>query len=60
MKSNELKRLVEKNGWKLKRQSGSHAVYTHDTILGDIVLPLHGSKEVSTGVEKKIKKQAGL
>lgn len=61
MKSNELRRLIEQKGWWVKRQNGSsHAIYVHDEIDGIIVFPIHGSKEIPTGVEKKIRKQAGL
>lgn len=60
MKSNELKRLLEKDGWKIKRQSGSHAVYIHVNKKGILVVPLHGAKEVGKGLATKILKQAGL
>ena len=60
MKSAELRRLLEKNGWHKKSQTGSHAKYVHDDFDQIIILPLHGSKEVAKGTEKKIKKQAGL
>ena len=60
MKSNELKRLLESNGWCVKSQNGSHAKYVHKDHGGFIVLPLRGAKEIGIGLEKKIKKQAGL
>jgi mRNA interferase HicA len=58
MKSSELHKLLEQAGWKAKRQRGSHVIYEKEG--AEIVAPSHGSKEVPTGLEKKIKKQAGL
>ena len=60
MKSNELRRLLESNGWCVKSQSGSHAKFIHQEKEGFIILPLRGAKEIGIGLEKKIKKQAGL
>lgn len=32
----------------------------HDSIKGMLIFPNHGSQEVGKGLEKKIKKQAGI
>ena len=58
MKSNELHRLIQSQGWKIKRQSGSHVIYEKDGKIYPV--PLHGSKEVHTGIEMKIKREMGL
>lgn len=58
MKSSELQKLILANGWQIVRQSGSHVVYEKDGIRYPV--PFHGSKEVGTGLEKKIKKEMGL
>jgi len=58
MKSSELLRLIKKAGWVEVRQSGSHIILEKDG--KQIVFPNHGSKEVAKGLEKAIKKQAGL
>lgn len=60
MKSSELLRLLKKNGWYEVRQTGSHKVLKHDSNPLTIIYPDHGSKEVGKGLEKKIRKQAGL
>ncbi len=60
MKSSELLRLLKQNGWMELRQAGSHITLTHPTIKPNIVFPNHGSHEVGKGLEKKLKKQAGI
>ena len=60
MKSSELLRMLKKNGWSINRQGkGSHVLLSHEK-RGEMSFPNHGSKEVPTGMEKKIKKLAGL
>lgn len=60
MKSSELVRLLKKDGWFVVRQSGSHMIMKHPTKQGQIVFLPHGSHEVGKGLEKKIKKDAGI
>jgi len=52
--------LLQKDGWFVIRQSGSHMIMIHPTKKGQIVCPNHGSHEVGKGLEKKIKKDAGI
>jgi hypothetical protein len=59
MKSSELVRLLKKDGWYVIRQTGSHMIMEHPS-KGQIVCPYHGSQEVGKGLEKKIKKDAGI
>jgi len=54
MKSTELTRFAEQEGWQIKRQAGSHRVYEKNGKM--IIIPFHGSKEVPTGTAKKILK----
>ena len=58
MKSNELNKLIRRNGWKVVRQSGSHIIYEKNGIRYPVAF--HGSKEVGKGLEMKIKKEMGL
>jgi len=58
MKSNELHRLVIRNGWISVRQTGSHVIYEKDGKRYPV--PDHGSKEVARALELKIKKEMGL
>ena len=60
MKCSELLRELLKLGWKVKSQSGSHIKLIHKDKSDTIVFPNHGSKELATGTEKKIKKIAGI
>ena len=60
MKSSELVRILKKDGWFVVRQTGSHMMMQHPTKKGLVVVPYHGSNEVGKGLEKKIKKDAGL
>lgn len=58
MRYNEFIRLVERNGWIKVRQTGSHITYRKDG--KSYVVPNHGSKEISKGLEKKMRKEMGL
>ena len=59
MKFSELQRLLERDGWYVKRKSG-HLIYVHPTKPGVIPLGKHGTKEVPHGTANKILRQAGL
>ena len=56
----KLCKLLEENGWQLVRISGSHHVYTKDGEDAKIVVPIHGNKEIKTGLLRAILKTAGL
>jgi len=58
VKYNELHRLIQRNGWSIKRQRGSHVIYEKGNRI--YPAPNHGSKEVSKPLELKIKKEMGL
>ena len=60
MKAREIIRIIEKDGWKLKRQKGSHMQFTHPTKPGTVTVPFHGSKDLSKSDIASILKQAGL
>jgi len=60
MKSTELLRMVERAGWIVVRQEGSHRILKHPERKETIVIPFHASKEVGKGLANKILKQAGL
>jgi mRNA interferase HicA len=60
MKVSELIRLIERDGWKLIRQSGGHRIYRHPSKQGSIIIPDHGSKELKKGTEMSIRKKAGI
>lgn len=60
MKCSELLRLLLRAGWKIESQRGSHVKLRHHHSKDIIIFPDHGSRELGKGLEKKIKKQAGL
>ena len=66
MKSSDLFRRLQKDGWFIKEQQpGSHYLMAHatkkaTTPTGCITMTFHGSAEVGKGLAAKILKQAGL
>ncbi|CAA7613988.1 type II toxin-antitoxin system HicA family toxin [Magnetospirillum sp. UT-4] len=59
MKSADLIRLMEADGWTLDRVRGSHHVFRHPTKPGIVVVP-HPKKDLGTGLVAAIRKQAGV
>jgi predicted RNA binding protein YcfA (HicA-like mRNA interferase family) len=60
MKSSELLRLLQKDGWYAVSQKGSHIKMKHPFKRGILIVPNHGSSEVGKGLEIKLKKDAGI
>ncbi|PGH39448.1 MAG: hypothetical protein CRN43_08985 [Candidatus Nephrothrix sp. EaCA] len=60
MKSNELLRLLKKDGWHEVRQSGSHIIMRHSVKPNQVAVPFHSSKEVPKGTLRAILKDAEL
>ncbi len=52
MKSRELLKVLQKDGWYLKRTSGSHQIFKHPTKLGTVVFAAHGGRDVPEGTLK--------
>lgn len=59
MRSADLIRELEKDGWILKRARGSHHVFAHPQRRGIVVVP-HPKRELGVGLVAAIRKQAGL
>jgi predicted RNA binding protein YcfA (HicA-like mRNA interferase family) len=59
MRSADLIREIQKEGWVLDRVRGSHHVFRHPDRPGILVVP-HPKKELGTGLVQAIRKQAGL
>ena len=59
MKAREVIRLLKKDGWYEKRQSGSHKQLAHSVKKGTVTVPMHGG-DIPIGTLKSILKQAGL
>lgn len=56
MKTKDLIKMLEKNGWFLKRNGGSHDVYTNG--IDNETIPRH--KEIKENLAKAIIKRRGL
>jgi predicted RNA binding protein YcfA (HicA-like mRNA interferase family) len=59
MKSADIIRELEQDGWVLDRVRGSHHVFKHPTKPGIVVVP-HPKKDLGTGLIRAIRRQAGL
>jgi predicted RNA binding protein YcfA (HicA-like mRNA interferase family) len=59
MKFSELYKILEKDGWYIKR-TGKHYLYRHPKKAGLIAVGRHKHQEVPTGTLNQIYKQAGL
>lgn len=58
MKSAELIKILQENGWQLARVNGSHHIFTHQS-RGHVTVP-HPKKDLGVGLVHAILKQAGL
>lgn len=56
MKRRDLIRLLEKNGWWLKREGGNHDIYTNGTACE----PVSRQREIKEDVARAIIKRRGL
>ncbi len=59
MKFSELYRMLERDGWYIKR-TNKHHYYVHPHKSGRVAVGKHVSKEVPTGTLQQIIKMAGL
>jgi predicted RNA binding protein YcfA (HicA-like mRNA interferase family) len=58
--ANELRKLIEADGWFFVRQSGtSHAQFKHPTKHGLVTIPIH-DKDMKKGTSVNVLRQAGL
>lgn len=61
MKTKEIIKLIEADGWYMVRQSGSHRQYKHVVKQGLVTIPVHRlSNDLTIGLEKSILRQAQL
>ncbi|ADO83691.1 type II toxin-antitoxin system HicA family toxin [Ilyobacter polytropus] len=59
MRSKDLMKIIEKDGWYLVNIKGSHHQFKHPTKKGRVTIP-HPKKDLPKGTIKSILKQAGL
>jgi len=60
MKYSELFRILNKDGWVIIRQTGSHVILKHADKPGQLTVPNHNSKEVKKGLLTALLKQAEI
>ena len=60
VKVRELLRMVEADGWKHVRTTGSHRHYKHDSKPNVVTIPGHPGDDVPAGTLEAILKAAGL
>ncbi|HME00052.1 MAG TPA: type II toxin-antitoxin system HicA family toxin [Terriglobia bacterium] len=60
MKVRDVIKLLEHDGWRLVRTTGSHRHYNHPTKSGTVTVPGHPSKDLPPGTLHSVLKQAGL
>jgi len=59
LKSADIMRAIEADGWTLVRVTGSHHHFRHVSKPGTVTIP-HPVKDVPIGTLKSIERQAGL
>jgi len=60
MKVRDVTKLIEKDGWYLSRQKGSHMQFKHPTKTGLVTIAGHPNDDLGPGTLNSILKQAGL
>jgi predicted RNA binding protein YcfA (HicA-like mRNA interferase family) len=56
----EFARLLEQNGWVLRRIKGSHHIYGKDGAQARISVPIHGNSTLKIGLQRCLWKLAEL
>ena len=56
----EFARVLENNGWELKRIHGSHHIYAKHGSIVRLSIPIHGNAPLKTGLLRHLLKMAGL
>lgn len=59
MKSRDIIKILNKDGWFQVAKNGSHTQFKHPTIKGRVTVP-HPKKDIKIGTLKNIEKQSGL
>ncbi len=59
MRSADIVKLLEADGWMLRSVRGSHHVFRHPVKPGHVSVP-HPKKDLGAGLVHKLLKQAGL
>ena len=60
MKVRDVLRLIESDGWRFVRQTGSHRIFHHPTKPGIVIVAGKPSQDLAPGALNAIFKEAGL
>jgi predicted RNA binding protein YcfA (HicA-like mRNA interferase family) len=53
-------KIVEQNGWILKRVTGSHHIYAKKGVTAIVSIPIHDNRDLPPGTLRGILKDSGL
>lgn len=53
-------KVLERNGWELKRIRGAHHIYAQPGNPTILTVPVHGNQDLKAGTLHKLLKDAGL
>lgn len=56
----EFARLIERNGWRLLRVSGSHHIFGKPGSVVRLSVPIHGNRSLKIGLFRHLAKLAGI
>jgi len=56
----DFSKLLEQNGWTLRRVAGSHHIFTKDGSAVRLSVPIHGNRPLKIGLQKHLANLAGL
>jgi len=56
----QLIKILERQGWYVKRVRGSHHILRHPTIADALPVPVHGSRPIKRGTLGNILRTAGI
>ncbi|TSE25184.1 HicA toxin of bacterial toxin-antitoxin [Tepidimonas aquatica] len=60
MNGKEIIKRLEAAGWRLVRVQGSHHILVKPGAPRSVPVPVHGSRELSSGLVKAIERQSGV
>jgi predicted RNA binding protein YcfA (HicA-like mRNA interferase family) len=60
MKVRVMIKLIERDGWRLARQKGSHRHFRHSSKRGTVTVPGHRNDDLGPEMQANILRQAGF
>ena len=53
-------KILEKQGWTLKRINGSHYIYMNPETKDHVSVPVHGNQDLKKGMQRGLMKDTGI